>query len=184
MRNLHQLTKCVLWGFFSGFCKHDSNHDVFLLVEAYEQPTGGDQSRGRRVGEAKFAIYPRTNAPKVNVKAPAGKDMYRASNVMTLLRTLSTENIKMHCGRLQYVAALREVPTDPPKGKDKTAPVKPPEPTPREPTPKPASPVPQQASPSPESSRPSPRKDASSSPRKSQPEPSASPVERSADTVS
>ena len=63
------------------------------------------QSAGSKmVGEAKFAIYPRTNAPKVNLYAADGEDLYKATNHMTLLRTLSTENLKMHCGRLQYTA--------------------------------------------------------------------------------
>jgi hypothetical protein len=95
----------VCYNFVSGFCKNDNKNDVFLLIEAHESSSKG----GRRVGEAKYAIYPRTNAPKVNLAAEIDEDMYRASDYITMLRTLSTENLQMHCGRLKFTASLRKI---------------------------------------------------------------------------
>lgn len=62
----------------------------------------------RKVGEAKFAIYPRTNAPRINVTVSRGENMYHYTSIMTLLRTVSTENLFMHCGRLRCTVSLRE----------------------------------------------------------------------------
>jgi hypothetical protein len=42
---------------------------------------------GKKVGEAKVAIYPRTTHPKPNHRASPGEDIYRFSDVVSLLRT-------------------------------------------------------------------------------------------------
>lgn len=112
-----------------GFCKNDSKHDVYLLVEAFEA-----KSNRRRVGEAKYGIYPRTNAPKANLYAPLGEDMYHATDYMTILRTLSTENLQMHCGRLKYTARLKRVAKPPRELGGEITPT--PEPVSAEPTPR------------------------------------------------
>ena len=60
-----------------GFCVNDRDHDVRLLVEAIRLPSDLDGA-GRKVGEATFAIYPRTNAePRMDERAPVGKHMYK-----------------------------------------------------------------------------------------------------------
>ena len=80
-----------------------------MLVESFSLPENADiTSPGRRVGEAKFAIYPRTNAPKADLFVDPGQDMYHFSDVITLLRTGSTDNIRMHCGRIKFTASFRE----------------------------------------------------------------------------
>ena len=100
--------------FILGFYKNDKNHDVYLLVEAYtsaDSPSG----KGRKVGEGKFAIYPRPNAPRMKLYAEPGEDYYNYTGVMSLLRTHSTDNIQMHCGRIRNNYYMREV--VPPKSK-------------------------------------------------------------------
>ena len=92
---------------FLGFCKNDVNHDVYLLVEAFDCPKDLSQT-GKKAGEAKFAIYPRSNAPRVNVHAKPGENLYKASDVLTLFRTVGMAEIEMHCGRVQYTTFLRE----------------------------------------------------------------------------
>ena len=92
------------------------------------------------MGEAKYAIYPRTNAPKVNLKAEVGQDMYKASDYITLLRTLSTENLQMHCGRIKFTASLRKIPKRPIELGGVPTPS--PEPASVEPTPRQAAPPP------------------------------------------
>ncbi|XP_060578931.1 coiled-coil domain-containing protein 33-like isoform X2 [Ruditapes philippinarum] len=107
--------------FPKGFYKNDKNHDVYVLVEAYtsaDSPSG----KGRKVGEGKFAIYPRPNAPRMKLYAEPGEDYYNYTGVMSLLRTHSTDNIQMHCGRIRNNYSMREV--LPPKRKT------PPPPTP------------------------------------------------------
>ena len=41
----------------------------------------GEEGGGKKVGEAKFAIYPRTNHPKVNVYADMEEHMFRKDDV-------------------------------------------------------------------------------------------------------
>ena len=98
---------------YSGFCKNEKNHEVYLLVEAF---TAGDStsSKLKKVGEGKFAIYPRPNAPKLNRFANPGEDFYNYTDIMGLLRTHSTENIQMHCGRIRSNYSLHEVVIKPP----------------------------------------------------------------------
>ena len=64
----------------AGFCKNDKNHDTYLQVEAWSVEEG-EEGDGRKVGEAKFAIYPRTNHPKVNVYADVEENMFRKDDV-------------------------------------------------------------------------------------------------------
>ncbi|XP_041364165.1 coiled-coil domain-containing protein 33-like, partial [Gigantopelta aegis] len=121
-----------------GFCKNDKNHDVYLLLEVYSLPDN-DHDMGKKVGEGKFAIYPRTNAPRINLRVEPGDDMYRYTDVVTMLRTQSSDNIQMHCGRLRCTFALREtivipprrsITTPEPKPKPKPVPVRKPKPKP------------------------------------------------------
>ncbi|XP_069124504.1 coiled-coil domain-containing protein 33-like isoform X4 [Argopecten irradians] len=90
-----------------GFCKNDKMHDVYLLVEAYVQPKNGGKSR--KVGEGKFAIYPRPNAPRIKANVDPGENFYHFTDVLSLLRTVSTDSVQMHCGRIRCTYALREV---------------------------------------------------------------------------
>ena len=63
--------------------------------------------RSRQVGEAFFAIYPRTNQPRMKLSAGRDEDWYRYSSVMALLR-VGSEQPAMHCGRLAFTASLHE----------------------------------------------------------------------------
>ncbi|XP_075620982.1 coiled-coil domain-containing protein 33 [Balearica regulorum gibbericeps] len=92
-----------------GFCKNDKNHDVRLHVEALRFPGRAQRmmKRSRLVGEAFFAIYPRTNQPRMKVSAGRDEDWYRYSAVMALLR-VGSEQPAMHCGRLAFTASLHE----------------------------------------------------------------------------
>jgi hypothetical protein len=100
---------------FSGFCRNDADHDVYLLVEAFEVD---DISRAeRRVGECKYAIFPRTNKPRANLYALPGQNMYKHTDVWTLLRTVSSGNLQMHCGRMRCVTTFSEM-TNPPEDSD------------------------------------------------------------------
>ena len=85
-----------------------------MLLEAYVLPDN-DHDMGKKVGEGKFAIYPRTNAPRINLNVEPGDDMYRYTDVVTMLRTQSSDNIQMHCGRLRCTFALRETIVTPPR---------------------------------------------------------------------
>lgn len=59
------------------------------------------------MGEAFFAIYPRTNQPRMKLSAGRDEDWYRYSAVMALLR-VGSEQPAMHCGRLAFTASLHE----------------------------------------------------------------------------
>ncbi|XP_071424927.1 coiled-coil domain-containing protein 33 [Pithys albifrons albifrons] len=102
-----------------GFCKNDKNHDVRLHIEALRFPRWAERlRRGRRVGEAFFAIYPRPDQPRLKLSARTNEDWYHYSTVVALLR-VGSEQPAMHCGRLAFTASLREhrpppVPTAPP----------------------------------------------------------------------
>lgn len=58
-------------------------------------------------GEGFFAIYPRTNAPQINLYANPGEEFYQYSGIMPLLR-VQNDYLAMHCGRLFYSVALQE----------------------------------------------------------------------------
>ncbi|KAM6196100.1 coiled-coil domain-containing protein 33 [Sarcoramphus papa] len=91
-----------------GFCKNDKNHDVRLRIEALHFPGRAERMRrSRQVGEAFFAIYPRTNQPRMKLSARRDEDWYRYSSVMALLR-VGSEQPAMHCGRLAFTASLHE----------------------------------------------------------------------------
>ncbi|XP_010570545.1 PREDICTED: coiled-coil domain-containing protein 33 [Haliaeetus leucocephalus] len=91
-----------------GFCKNDNNHDVRLHIEALHFPRRAERMRrSRQVGEAFFAIYPRTNQPRMKLSARKDEDWYRYSSVMALLR-VGSEQPAMHCGRLAFTASLHE----------------------------------------------------------------------------
>ncbi|KAM7102986.1 coiled-coil domain-containing protein 33 [Ciconia maguari] len=91
-----------------GFCKNDKNHDVRLHIEALRFPRRAERMRrGRRVGEAFFAIYPRTNQPRMKLSARKDEDWYHYSAVMALLR-VGSKQPAMHCGRLAFTASLHE----------------------------------------------------------------------------
>ncbi|XP_058264696.1 coiled-coil domain-containing protein 33-like [Hemibagrus wyckioides] len=62
------------------FCKNDRNHDVRLKVEAI-RVTDSEV----KAGEGFFAIYPRTNAPQIDLYAEPGEELYQYSGVMALL---------------------------------------------------------------------------------------------------
>jgi len=111
-----------------GFFKNDKNSEVYILVEAFTtaDTTAG---KGKKVGEGKFAIYPRPNAPRMKLYAEPGEDYYHYTDVMSLLRTTSTDNIQMHCGRIRSTYSLNEV--LPPKSPPTKSPTPPPKPTPR-----------------------------------------------------
>ncbi|XP_053092925.1 coiled-coil domain-containing protein 33 isoform X2 [Pangasianodon hypophthalmus] len=85
-----------------GFCKNDRNHDVRLKVEAI-RVTDSEV----KAGEGFFAIYPRTNAPQINLYAEPGEELYQYSGIMALLR-VQNDYLAMHCGRLLYSVALHE----------------------------------------------------------------------------
>ncbi|KAJ7417100.1 coiled-coil domain-containing protein 33-like protein [Pitangus sulphuratus] len=91
-----------------GFCKNDKNHDVRLHIEALRFPGRAERPRrGRRVGEAFFAIYPRPDQPRLKLSARRNEDWYRYSAVVALLR-VGSEQPAMHCGRLAFTVSLHE----------------------------------------------------------------------------
>ncbi|KAK7113750.1 coiled-coil domain-containing protein 33-like [Littorina saxatilis] len=90
-----------------GFCKNDKNHDVYLLVEAFSLPPNSEGS-GKKVGEGKVAIYPRTNAPRPNHSASPGQDIYRYDGIVSLLRTAQVDKSQMHCGRMRCNLGMHE----------------------------------------------------------------------------
>ncbi|KFQ59154.1 Coiled-coil domain-containing protein 33, partial [Pelecanus crispus] len=91
-----------------GFCKNDKNHDVRLHIEALHFPGRAERMRrSRRVGEAFFAIYPRTNQPRMKLSARRDEDWYHYSAVMALLR-VGSKQPAMHCGRLAFTTSLHE----------------------------------------------------------------------------
>lgn len=91
-------------------------------MEAFNLPSNGGM--GKKVGEGKFAIYPRSNAPRIKANVEPGEDFYNFTDVLSLLRTVSTDSVQMHCGRIRSVYALREVVVPKPKSPLKTPPKK------------------------------------------------------------
>ncbi|XP_036431921.1 coiled-coil domain-containing protein 33 isoform X2 [Colossoma macropomum] len=60
-----------------------------------------------KAGEGFFAIYPRTNAPRINLFADPEEELYQYSGMMALLR-VQNDYLAMHCGRLLYSVAFHE----------------------------------------------------------------------------
>ncbi|XP_041966435.1 formin-like protein 14 [Alosa sapidissima] len=89
-----------------GFCKNDKNHDVRLKVEAVLLSDSGAKEASK-AGEGFFAIYPRTNAPRINLFAGPDEELYQYSGIMALLRA-HDDHLAMHCGRLLYTVAFHE----------------------------------------------------------------------------
>ncbi|XP_054858282.1 coiled-coil domain-containing protein 33 [Eublepharis macularius] len=89
-----------------GFCKNDKNHDARLRIEALRL-RGALLKSSVKAGESFFAIYPRTNQPRMNLFASKDEDLYRYSDIMALLR-VSTDDLAMHCGRLAYTVSFHE----------------------------------------------------------------------------
>ncbi|XP_058011832.1 coiled-coil domain-containing protein 33 isoform X2 [Ahaetulla prasina] len=89
-----------------GFCKNDKNHDARLRIEALRQ-RGTFLKTTVKTGEAFFAIYPRTNQPRINLFASKDEDLYRYSDIMVLLRA-GGNDLAMHCGRLAYTVSFHE----------------------------------------------------------------------------
>ena len=98
---------------FLGFCKNDKNHEVYLLVEAFSSPES-TSAKSRKVGEGKVAIYPRPTAPKLHRHADPGEDYYNYTDIMSLLRTNSSDHMQMHCGRIRNTYSFHEVVIKPP----------------------------------------------------------------------
>ncbi|KAH0619859.1 hypothetical protein JD844_014231 [Phrynosoma platyrhinos] len=89
-----------------GFCKNDKNHDARLRIEALRLH-GSSLKSSIKTGEAFFAIYPRTNQPRMNLFASRDEDVYRYSDIMVLLR-VGPDDLAMHCGRLAYTVSFHE----------------------------------------------------------------------------
>ncbi|XP_059802605.1 coiled-coil domain-containing protein 33 isoform X5 [Hypanus sabinus] len=94
-----------------GYCQNDENHDVRLRIEAF-RVTDSSLKGAQKAGEAFFAIYPRTDAPRINVLAKEDEDFYCYSSIMTLLR-VQDDALSMHCGRMAYKVRFHE--TRPPR---------------------------------------------------------------------
>ncbi|XP_060134983.1 coiled-coil domain-containing protein 33 isoform X2 [Zootoca vivipara] len=114
-----------------GFCKNDKNHDARLRIEALRL-RGSSLRTSVRAGEAFFAIYPRTNQPRMNLFASRDEDLYRYGDIMVLLR-VGSDDLAMHCGRLAYAVSFHEhrpvakkqaptSPLPPPKLKERSLP--------------------------------------------------------------
>uniref|UniRef100_S4RC10 Coiled-coil domain containing 33 n=1 Tax=Petromyzon marinus TaxID=7757 RepID=S4RC10_PETMA len=106
----------------AGFCKNDKNHDVRLRAVA----TRTEGRERQRAGEGFFAIYPRTDTPRIDLYARRGQDLYRYRGVLALLRVRRDE-LAMHCGRLAYEVALHEHKPLPPQPPPPPPPPPPPE---------------------------------------------------------
>ncbi|CAH2273336.1 coiled-coil domain-containing 33 [Pelobates cultripes] len=94
-----------------GLCKNDKHHDVRLSIDVLK--VGG--GKGKKVGQALFAIYPRTNQPRINLRAAPFEPLYNYQGILALLR-VGGNWMAMHCGRLAYNVCFREY--KPPKPKD------------------------------------------------------------------
>ncbi|XP_064191639.1 coiled-coil domain-containing protein 33 isoform X1 [Anguilla rostrata] len=113
--NLDEIYTCLRSKFVftlpKGFCKNDKNHDVRLRVEAVRltdsQSSAAEGGGGARAGEGFFAIFPRTDAPRINPFARRDEELYRYSGIMALLR-VHDDYLAMHCGRLAYAVAFHE----------------------------------------------------------------------------
>ncbi|KAM4675967.1 LOW QUALITY PROTEIN: coiled-coil domain-containing protein 33 [Discoglossus pictus] len=89
-----------------GLCKNDKQHDVRLCIDVLKYASD-DLHKGRQVGQALFAIYPRTNQPRINLRAGPFQPLYNYQGVLALLR-VGGDKLAMHCGRLAYSVCFRE----------------------------------------------------------------------------
>ncbi|XP_063782523.1 coiled-coil domain-containing protein 33 [Pseudophryne corroboree] len=89
-----------------GLCKNDKHHDVRLRIDVLKYGTTPLQG-GKTVGQALFAIYPRTNQPRINLRAEPYQPLYNYQGVLALLR-VGGDHMAMHCGRLAYNVCFRE----------------------------------------------------------------------------
>ncbi|KAM5172469.1 coiled-coil domain-containing protein 33 [Mantella aurantiaca] len=94
-----------------GLCKNDKHHDVRLSIDVLKFGSGLLKS-SKIVGQALFAIYPRTNQPRINLRAAPFEPLYNYQGVLALLR-VGGDQMAMHCGRLAYNVCFREY--QPPK---------------------------------------------------------------------
>ncbi|KAM4748953.1 coiled-coil domain-containing protein 33 [Rhinophrynus dorsalis] len=97
-----------------GLCKNDKHHDVRLSIDVLKFH-GNSLKGGKKVGQALFAIYPRTNQPRINLRAAPFQPLYNYQGVLALLR-VGGDDLAMHCGRLAYNVCFREY--QPPKVED------------------------------------------------------------------
>ncbi|XP_053319700.1 uncharacterized protein LOC128491403 [Spea bombifrons] len=89
-----------------GLCKNDKHHDVRLCIDVLK--FGGNfPNKGRKVGQAIFAIYPRTNQPRINLRAGPFQPLYNYQGILALLR-VGGNQMAMHCGRLAYNVCFKE----------------------------------------------------------------------------
>ncbi|XP_072409072.1 coiled-coil domain-containing protein 33 isoform X1 [Chiloscyllium punctatum] len=101
------LKKKFIFRLPKGYCQNDKNHDVRLRIEAF-RVIGTSLNSGTKEGEAFFAIYPRTNAPRINIFAKENEDFYCYSIILALLRVQDDE-LTMHCGRMACNVSFHEV---------------------------------------------------------------------------
>ncbi|XP_044139302.1 coiled-coil domain-containing protein 33 [Bufo gargarizans] len=104
-----------------GLCKNDKHHDVRLCIDVLKFGSGSPKG-GKKVGQALFAIYPRPNQPRINLRAAPFEPLYKYQGVLALLR-VAGDHMAMHCGRLAYNVCFREY--KPPKIKDISKPTSP-----------------------------------------------------------
>ncbi|KAM9311809.1 coiled-coil domain-containing protein 33 [Gastrophryne carolinensis] len=97
-----------------GLCKNDKHHDVRLSIDVLKLGKVPFKS-GKKVGQALFAIYPRTNQPRINLRAAPFEPLYNYQGVLALLR-VGGDHLAMHCGRLAYNVCFREY--RPPKSEE------------------------------------------------------------------
>ncbi|KAM3925035.1 coiled-coil domain-containing protein 33 [Leptodactylus fuscus] len=89
-----------------GLCKNDKHHDVRLCIDVLK--SGSGMLKGaKKVGQALFAIYPRPNQPRINLRAAPFEPLYNYQGVLALLRAGGDYTV-MHCGRLAYNVCFRE----------------------------------------------------------------------------
>ncbi|XP_073435566.1 coiled-coil domain-containing protein 33 [Dendrobates tinctorius] len=104
-----------------GLCKNDKHHDVRLCIDVLKLGSGTPKG-GKKVGQALFAIYPRPNQPRINLRAAPFEPLYNYQGVLALLR-VAGDHMAMHCGRLAYNVCFREY--KPPKVEDVSKPISP-----------------------------------------------------------
>lgn len=106
---------------YTGLCKNDKHHDVRLCIDVLKFGSGPFKG-GKKVGQALFAIYPRPNQPRINLRAAPFEPLYNYQGVLALLR-VAGDPMAMHCGRLAYNVCFREY--NPPKIEDISKPATP-----------------------------------------------------------
>ncbi|KAM4039228.1 coiled-coil domain-containing protein 33 [Anomaloglossus baeobatrachus] len=105
----------------TGLCKNDKHHDVRLCIDVLKFGSGIPRG-GKKVGQALFAIYPRPNQPRINLRAAPFEPLYNYQGVLALLRVVG-DHMAMHCGRLAYNVCFREY--KPPKLEEVSKPISP-----------------------------------------------------------